>query len=89
MELGGGVAELGSAKVVARRSPGEGGGEASERIYDPLWTNARVLLDYLAERDMIQRDIWEARMGQFVLAKGSIVVLDLGMLKNVWVKPTI
>lgn len=63
--------------------------EATERTYDPLWTNARALLDYLSEQDLLQRDIWEARIGQFVLASGTLVILDLAMLKNAWDKPVI
>lgn len=55
-----------------------------ETTWDPLWANARALLDFLEERDMIQRDIWKARVGQFVLAKGALIFLDLAMLKGAW-----
>lgn len=63
--------------------------DAAERTFDPLWTNARTLLDYLAARDLIQRDVHAARLGQFVLATGSLIVLDVTMLKTAWDKPTV
>ena len=88
--LGGGLpGDLGSAETSVERGPGEAGSETSERAYDPLWTNARTLLDYLGERDMIRRDIWGARIGQFVLAKGNLLVLDLAMLKSARERPNI
>lgn len=63
--------------------------DIAEKIYDPLWRNARALLDYLTERDMIQRDILSARIGRFVLATGSLLVLDAAMLKEAWGKSSI
>lgn len=61
--------------------------EIAERTYDPLWANARRLLDYLAEQDLIQRDLWAARLGQFVLVSGSLVMLDVATFKEAWQKP--
>jgi hypothetical protein len=87
--LGGGVGEFGTGEASVERGPGEGGSQASERVYDPLWTNARTLLDYLFEREMIQRDIWQAALAQFVLVKGTLVVLDVAMLKGAWERPLI
>lgn len=89
VSVGGGMGDFGTGEVSAERGPGEGGSEASERVYDPYWTNARTLLDYLTEHEMIQREIWKARIGQFVLIKGSLVVLDVAMLKSAWEKPAI
>jgi hypothetical protein len=87
--LGGGIPDAGATgEASIERGPAEGGSETSERVYDPLWTNARTFLDYLAERDMIQRDIHKGRIGQFVLAKGNLLVVDVTMLKNAWEKPT-
>lgn len=63
--------------------------QSAETTWDPLWANARKLLDFLEERDLIQRDIWKARVGQFVLAKGALIFLDLAMLKQAWEKPSI
>ncbi|MBC7160115.1 MAG: hypothetical protein H5U21_08725, partial [Porphyrobacter sp.] len=69
--------------------PGEAGSQTLERIYDPFWVNARQFLDVLTERDMIQRDISAANMGEFVLAKGFLSVLDLVMFKEAWKLPSL
>jgi hypothetical protein len=85
VNLGGGATVLGtggSGNVGLERGPGVRGSEASERIYDPLWTNARTLLDYLDERDMIERDLARANIGQFVLASGSLEIRDLNLIKK-------
>jgi hypothetical protein len=58
--------------------------DAAERTYDPLWTNARLLLNYLAEREMIVRDPSKARVGQFVLFSGALAAFDLGIIKDAW-----
>ena len=63
--------------------------ETLERAYDPLWTNARALLDFLAERDMICRDLTQARIGQFVLASGLLSVMDLTLWKGLWSLPAV
>lgn len=58
--------------------------EASQRVYDPFWANARRFLDLLTEREMISRDIAAARIGQFVLAQGSLITADLSVYKDLW-----
>lgn len=63
--------------------------EGSSRVYDPLWSNARAFLDHLSERDLIQRDLSAATFGQFVLAKGTLSVLDLASWKDTWALPAI
>ncbi|MGE4188108.1 MAG: hypothetical protein AB7E81_24320 [Hyphomicrobiaceae bacterium] len=83
-KLGGSIALVGSANAEGGRTPAEGGAEASERVYDPLWTNARALLDYLSGANLIQYDTRQAAIGQFVLASGSLIVLDLAMMKQAW-----
>jgi hypothetical protein len=88
--LGGGMPEAGaSAEASVERGPAEEGSETSERVYDPLWTNALAFLDYLEERNMIQLDIHKARIGQFVLATGQLLIIDVTMLKDAWEKPTV
>lgn len=89
MSAGGGVEGLGSAQLGFERGPSEGGSETSARIYDPLWANARALLDYLQEKDLIVRDISSARIGQFVLVPGKLEIMDLSMLRLVWEDATI
>lgn len=63
--------------------------DTAERTCNPLWTRARTLLNYLTYDGMICRDIWEARLGQFVLVKGALIVLDASLLKAAWDKPEI
>ncbi len=75
---------LAGAKLDVERQPGEGGSESFERSYDPFWTNALTFLDMLAERRLIQPQIEEAALGQFILVKGWLSVLDLAMFKNAW-----
>lgn len=63
--------------------------DAAERTYDPLWRNAKTLLDYLAERELIVRGLADARMGQFVLVTGDFAAFDVGILREAWKLPTI
>lgn len=86
---GGSISLLGAANLSVERGPDKGGYESAERVYDPLWANARTLLDYLTERDMLRRSLTEARIGQFVLVSGSLVLLDLPMLKASWGNQTV
>jgi hypothetical protein len=58
--------------------------ESSVRVYDPLWTNARAFLNHLSENSLIQRNIDEANIGQFVLATGYLGIQDLAMFKDAW-----
>jgi len=58
--------------------------EGYARVFDPYWANARAFLDYLSERDLIQRDIYEASIGQFVIATGYLGIQDLAMFKDAW-----
>jgi hypothetical protein len=63
--------------------------EGYSRVFDPYWANARAFLDYLNDNDMIQRDMSAANVGQFVLAKGYLSVLDLVMFKEAWKLPSL
>ncbi|WP_416192956.1 hypothetical protein [Nitrobacter sp. TKz-YC01] len=63
--------------------------DAAERTYDPLWTNAKALLDYLTERSLIIRNLSDARIGQFVLVTGSFAAFDVGILREAWKQPAI
>lgn len=63
--------------------------EGAQRVYDPFWANARRFLDLLTERDMISRDIETARIGQFTLASGALVISDNSMLRALWDSPVV
>jgi hypothetical protein len=58
--------------------------ESAQRVYDPFWANARRFLDLLEENSLVQRDLEEAKVGQFVLATGYLSVQDLAMFKEAW-----
>lgn len=62
--------------------------ETGENTYDPLWTNARAFLDYLAQRNLINRHLNDASIGQFVLVTGNLTVLDFIMLRGMWKLPS-
>ena len=63
--------------------------EASTRVYDPYWSNARAFLDHLSSNGLIHLDVTTAPMGGFVLISGGLNVIDLGMLKEAWKLPSI
>ena len=80
------IARAGTAQDVTTGSEER---DSAERTYDPLWTNARTLLNYLADREMIVRDLSQARIGQFVLVTGNLAAFDLGILKEAWKLPAV
>jgi hypothetical protein len=53
----------------------------------PLWRNALTFLNYLDEASLIKRNAADARIGQFLLVKGSLVVMDLTLFKGIWQMP--
>lgn len=77
----------GSGNLSYKRGPSDEGGEASERVYDPLWTNARTFLDYLEQGHLITRNPDEARIGGFLLISGSLSIFDMSLLKSAWEQP--
>lgn len=62
--------------------------ESLERGYDPLWGNALLLLDILHGRGVIRRKLDGATIGQFVIASGALVIMDLAMLRDLWRRPS-
>lgn len=87
---GGGIAGIGNASLNIERGPAAvGGSEAEARDYDPLWANAFALLDYLESNELVVRGLNRARIGQFVLAKGRLSVIDTGLMREAWHQPTI
>ena len=73
------IARAGTAQDVTTGSEER---DSAERTYDPLWTNARTLLNYLADREMIVRDLSQAQIGQFVLVTGNLAAFDLGIFEG-------
>lgn len=92
INIGGGASVLGTGgqgSVGLERTPEEGGSESSLRVYDPLWTNALTFLDYLELHGLLERDLTRARLGQMVLATGSLTISDLAMMQSAWKLPTV
>lgn len=85
----GGNSPFGGATLEFELAPGEAGSESLERVYDPFWTNALQFLDVLTERSMIQDDITAARIGQFVLVRGSLIIADMVPYREIWKAPII
>lgn len=89
LAAGGGVPDVATGEASLELGPSEEGSFTSERVFDPLWHKAKLLLDHLAEEDLLEKEIRKARYGQFVLVKGTLLVFDLAMLKHAWDKPSI
>jgi hypothetical protein len=90
INVGGGATVLGTGgqgNLGVERGPDLAGSEGSERIYDPIWSNALTLLDYLHGAELISRDITATRLGQFVIASGSLTVLNATIMRETWVSP--
>lgn len=86
-EISAGVAAVGSLGL--KRPSEEVGGEESERVYDPFWTNALTFLDFLEGQELIIRDISKARIGKIVELTGKLTVLDFSLMKSAWDVPSI
>jgi len=57
--------------------------DLAEHTFDPLWANARRLLDYIESGDHLETDLWEATIGSFVEIKGSISIVDLHYVQSI------
>jgi hypothetical protein len=76
-------------KITSAEETSSATGQGFERVFDPLWANARAFLDHLNENDLVQRDITQASFGQFVLVKGSLIIADMQMMRSLWDQPAI
>lgn len=72
----GNTQETRSEKESARRS--------AERSYDLTFSNSLAFLDYISDRNILERDFGRARLGQFVMASGILNIIDIGVLKSIW-----
>lgn len=78
--VGGEVPLLGGGNISFERQPGESGSDAMERSYDPLWANAREFLDALDARGLIKTFVSLASLGEFVLSKGRLWLIDTALV---------
>ena len=77
----------GGLNAVVKLDHQESGGAGLTRTFDPQWLQPLRFLD-LAEH-MVVRDLAGATLGQIVLVKGSLQVLDFSTVKVAWTSPAI
>lgn len=100
---GSGVKQTAEGKVVAKTSQfieagGEGGFKVApyekeelnlERTYDPLWIHAVNFLNYLENKKLLEKDILQANIGQFVEISGQVHLIDFESFKESFISPEI
>ena len=65
----------------------EARGGGVKRTYDPQWTNVLEVLAQLERRNLLQRDIKAARIGQIGSFRGSLTILNAALLQAVLLSP--
>lgn len=83
LDLQGGVPLIAQGKGAMGKTVSDDERDSAERSYDPLWTNARSLLDYLHSNDLIGRDFSKTGIGGFVLLSGNVSIVDLSLFKRI------
>lgn len=86
-EASGSIAAIVKGGGAFEQDVNSGASRESSRTYDPLWTNAVALLEYLDERHLLHRDFNAARIGNIVAFTGDLSVFDLGVLRKMWDLP--
>jgi hypothetical protein len=66
------------------RGTKETGTDSSKRVYDPFWVIPLSFRDYLEERGLLRNNLNTARIGQIVVVRGRLTILDMGLLKSLW-----
>jgi hypothetical protein len=84
-----GFPEGAEASISGGLDPVQGGSESLALGYDPFWTNAISLLDYLSGQKLIKADLGGTGIGQFVIATGAISVFDLATVSKIWALPSL
>lgn len=83
------VFATGKGSAAFERTPRKEASEISERTYDTAWANALSFLDYVDEKNLINRDWHDANIGQLVLVSGEMGIFDFSTLKQMWTIPSI
>ncbi|QDH74666.1 hypothetical protein [Brevundimonas sp. M20] len=73
-----------NAELRSSLQTGDSSQAGAERTYDPLWTNARLFLDHIVEHGLIETSLSSARLGRFVLAKGNLQIVDIGLARGAY-----
>lgn len=84
LTFSGGIPGLASGKNDTKEQIRRSHAQDIQRVYDPMWSNARALLDTLDEQGLIQRNLEPSETGQLVLITGSLTIHDLQMLSGMW-----
>lgn len=58
--------------------------DAIERHFDAEWAAPLNFLATVAERGMLNHDLSQSRLGQIVLVRGNLQVLDFATLQTLW-----
>jgi len=58
--------------------------DAIERQFDAVWSTPLNLIRELQAQDFIHRDIASAALGQIILFRGHIQILDYRLLQSIW-----
>jgi hypothetical protein len=88
VEATGGVPLIASAKGSHQNGTSTNKTEESAYSYDPFWTNARALLDYIDERSLMTRVLDTAHIGQLVLLSGQLEFRDLRLIQKAMALPS-
>jgi hypothetical protein len=76
-----------SFNLGAEKSSETSGADSSKHTFDPFWTTPLRFLEYLEKRGLTRRNLRSARIGQLLLVRGRITILDMGLLKSLWKIP--
>lgn len=83
--LGGGINVFAlKAEAGDKETETSSAGNASSRVYDPLWRNSLALLSYLDGNGMLRRGLEGCRLGNLVLLTGTLEVFDVPILKTMF-----
>ncbi len=58
--------------------------EDVERNFDPYWINGLSLYEKAEQNGLLKLDITQARVGQLVVVRGGVTVLDYSILRHAW-----
>jgi hypothetical protein len=76
-------------KFGSEKRAAEGQTQSAKRTYDPQWTNALTLLDFLDERGVLHRDLKSVRVGQIACIPGSLSIINGGIIKTIMASPAV
>jgi len=85
---GSGTAGILAGKLGSKEGSQSSAGDTAARVYDALWAGPLAFLDFAAQRQLLA-DVPSAQLGQFVIARGTLSVIDMIMMQRAWEAPAI